>query len=150
MKFRPVSVAVVLLFVLAAPANIAFAGPTSAPTSQLVFEGSGSGTFNAQVMQFGFSARCYGANCVGALVLGGQNAAYPVTGTVSQVQQDTYMMAMSTSQITSNAPHISCSLVNSPPLTQGDTNTVTMTCSSPAGSGVSHQALVEVVSSGTN
>jgi hypothetical protein len=101
-------------------------------------------------MQFGFSVRCYGANCVGALVLGGQNAAYYVTGTVSQVQQDTYMISVSTPQITPNTPHVSCSLVNSPPMAQGETNTATMTCSSPAGTGVSHQALVEVVSPGNN
>ena len=148
MKSRPVSV--VLLFAVVVLANIAFAGSISGPTSQLIFEGSGSGTFNAQAMQFGFSARCYGANCVGALVLGGQNAAYNVTGTVSQVQQDTYMMSLSTSQITPNTPHVSCSLVNSPPMTPGETNTVTMTCSSPAGSGVSRQAMVEVVSPGSN
>ena len=149
MKSRRVSVAV-LLFAFVVLATIAFAGPTSGPTTQVMFEGSGSGTFNAQTMQFGFSARCYGANCVGALVLGGQNAAYYVTGTVSQVQQDTYMMSLSTPQITSKAQHVSCSLVNTPPVTTGDTNTVTMTCSSPAGSGVSHQALVEGVLPGSN
>jgi hypothetical protein len=150
MKSRPVSVAAVLLVAFAVSASIAFAGTSSGPASQLMFEGNGSGTFNSQSMQFGFSVRCYGANCVGALVLGSQNAAYYVTGTVSQVQQETYMISLSSPQITTNTPRVSCSLVNSPPMTPGETNTVTMTCSSPAGTGVSHQALVEVMSLGSN
>jgi hypothetical protein len=115
------------------------------PANQVVFEGTGSGTFNSQAMQFGFSVRCYGANCVGALVLGGPSTVSYVTGTVTQLQQDSYMVSLSTMPTASGTTHVSCSLANAPPITQGQTNTVTMTCSSPAGSGSSTDAMVEVL-----
>jgi hypothetical protein len=136
----------------------AFAIPNIAPLNQVVFEGNGSGTFNTEAMPFGFSVRCYGSNCVGAIIMGEASTVSYVTGTIAVVAQDTYMMSLSTSPATGattgptvhlNSPvTVSCSLVNSPPLTQGEGNKVTMTCSTPAGSGTSADAMVEVSSSG--
>jgi hypothetical protein len=153
MKPTPRIAALIWLLAFAFASIPAFAKPTSAPpANQMVFEGVGTGTFNARTMQFGFSVRCYGANCVGALVLGGPSAVTYVTGTVTQLQQDTYMLSVSAAPTANGTlpptgviPPISCSLANTPPLTQGETNTVTMTCSSPAGSGISTNAMVEVV-----
>jgi hypothetical protein len=155
MKPTPVVVLTfVLLFVCAFTSILAFAKTPSVPASQVVFEGIGSGTFNSQAMQFGFSVRCYGASCVGGLAFGGSGAVSYVTGTMTQLQQDTYMISLSTTQPPTGtlpptiSPTISCSLANSPPVTQGETNTVTMTCSSPVGSGTSTDAMVEVVAPG--
>jgi hypothetical protein len=152
MKPTPVIATFVLLLVCAFTSILAFAKTPTVPASQVVFEGVGSGTFNSQAMQFGFSVRCYGASCVGALVLGGPTALTYVTGTVTQLQPDTYMMSLSTIQSptgtlppTNSTPSISCSLANAPPVTQGETNTVTMICSSPVGSGTSTDAAVEVL-----
>lgn len=161
MKPRPVIAIVVLSIVGAISASIlAFARTSSVSTNQVTFKGSGSGTFNSQSSQFSFSVQCYGPNCVGALSFGGpsESSARPSTvnyvmGTVTQVQQDTYMMALSTPQAPAGTlpptgvPSISCSLANTPPITQGETNTVTETCSSPLGSGVSQDAVVEVAPS---
>ncbi len=151
MKPTPV-IAVFILLLLCAVPIVLVAKPVSAPAGQVVFEGTGTGVFNSQSMPFGFSVRCYSANCVGALVLGGPTSVSYVTGTVTLVQQDTYMMSVSTVQTATgalpptNGANISCSLANAPPITQGETNTVTMTCSSPAGSGTSTDATVAVVS----
>ncbi len=138
MKPTPIVAAFVLLLVCAFTSILAFAKTPAALTNQVWFEGVGSGTFNSKAMQFGFSVRCYGASCVGTLDLGGTSAGYVTTGTVTQLQQDTYMMSLSAT------PSISCSLANTPPITQGETNAVTMTCSSPAGSGISTDATIEV------
>jgi hypothetical protein len=153
MKPTPRIAALICLFAFAFASIAAFANPTSAPpANQMVFEGVGTGTFNAKTMQFGFSVRCYGANCVGALVLGGPSAVTYVTGTVTQLQQDSYMLSLSATPTANGTlpptqlpPSISCSLANTPPITQGETNAVTMTCSSPAGSGISNDAVVEVL-----
>jgi|SRR5208282_1923799 hypothetical protein len=140
MKPTPTIAAFVLLLVCAFTSVLAFAKTPAAPTNQVWFEGVGSGTFNSKAMQFGFSVRCYGTSCVGTLDLGGTSAeSYVTTGTVTQLQQDSYMMSLSAT------PSISCSLANTPPITQGETNAVTMTCSSPAGSGTSTDATVEVL-----
>lgn len=155
MKPTPIiAMTFVLLLVCALTNILVFAKTPSVPASQVVFEGVGSGTFNSQAMQFGFSVRCYGASCVGALAFGGPNALSYVTGTMSQLQQDAYMMSVSTTQSPTGtlpptiSPSISCSLANTPPVTQGETNTVTMTCSSPVGSGTSTDAMVEVLTPG--
>jgi len=152
MKPTPRIAVFVLLLVCAFMSILAFAKTSPVPTNQVVFEGVGSGTFNSQAMQFGFSVRCYGTSCVGALVLGGPSAVSYVTGTVTQLQQDGYMMSLSATPTpngtlppTNATPSISCSLANTPPITQGETNTVTMTCSSPVGSGTSTDATVEVL-----
>jgi hypothetical protein len=152
MKPTPITAAFLLLLVCAFTSVLAFAKTPPAPANQVVFEGAGSGTFNSQVMPFGFSVRCYGTSCVGALVMGSPSAVSYVTGTVTQLQQDTYMMSLSSTPIangtlppTNGAPTISCSLANTPPITQGETNTVNMTCSSPVGNGISTDAVVEVL-----
>jgi hypothetical protein len=138
-------------------------------SKQIVFEGVGTGTFNSRTMQFDFSVRCYGDNCVGALAFAtpGKSAVNYVTGTVTQFQPNTYvqpayMMSLSSPPSPTTAPPplsappypptappssagtVSCSLVNTPPVTDGETNNVTMTCSAPAGTGISKTAMVLV------
>jgi hypothetical protein len=152
------------LFILCAGVLSALAqGPVpSVPTNhQIMFAGNGSGTFSSQPVPFKFSAQCYGSYCVGALAFGPINAAKYVnyvTGTVVQLPQpDSYMMSLSTPQPppgtsppNTNIPRISCSLANHPPITQGQTNTVTVSCSAPAGTGVSNHAMVVAPSSTNN
>ncbi len=151
MKSIPL-VAMLLLSLVCALPILVFAKATSSP-GQILFEGTGSGTFNSQEMPFGFSVRCYGANCVGAVALGSSSSVSYVTGTVVQVQQDTYMLSVSSSKVPSGtlppstSPNVACSLVNAAPITSGGTNTVTMTCSSPAGSGAATDAIVDVIPS---
>lgn len=170
MKFKAVIAGIALSFVCAISASILAFGKPSPSVNLVAFEGVGSGTFNSQQTQFIFSVRCYGVNCAGAIEFGSPSTAAAVnyvTGTVTEVQQDTYMMSLSTPQAPGGTlppngtmppspagtlppgtmpptilPVISCSLVNSPPITQGQTNTVTMNCSSPAGTGVSQNAVV--------
>ena len=150
MKPTPVIAMFLLLMICTFPILLS-ARATPSPSGQILFEGIGSGTFNSQAMPFGFSIRCYGTNCVGAIGLGSSNTVSYVTGTVVQVQQDTYMLSVSSAQTPtgtlppSTPPSVACSLVNTPPITSGGANTVTMTCSSPAGSGTSTDAIVDVV-----
>lgn len=148
MKPTPVIAALALAITFSA---FAFAAPFSAPTTQVMFQGTGTGTFNAKATPFAFSIRCYGTNCVGALSLGEVSDVAYVTGTVTQVQPETYMMSVSSTSPTGRAfpaaspANMSCSLVNTPPIAKGDGNTVTVTCSTPAGSGSSTDATVEVM-----
>jgi len=159
MKPRLIIATVALLAACALSTGIlAYAQQPSVSTNQIMFEGAGSGTFNSRQMPFNFSVRCYGANCVGALVFAnpGKSLVNYVSGTVIQLQPNMYMMSLSTPPSPTAAPPsptpmaapptpvntVSCSLVNAPPVTEGDTNTVTMTCSSPAGSGTSQSATV--------
>ena len=152
MTLRPTIAAVALLAACAVSAGVLAHGqqpPISA--NQIMFEGVGSGTFNSRQMQFDFSVRCYGGNCVGGLAFAGQPgklAVNFVSGTVTQLQPSMYMMSLSTplpppaAAPPSSAGTVSCSLVNAPPVTEGQTNTVTMSCSAPAGSGSSQNAIV--------
>ena len=143
MKPTPVIAALV---VAVACSTFAFA----APTNQVMFEGNGTGTFNSRTVPFSFSIHCYGTNCVGAVSMGNNNSTY-VSGTVTQVQQETYMMSVSSGPPSgiraslAGPANMSCSLVNTPPIVKGGGNTVTITCSSPAGSGTSTDALVEAL-----
>jgi hypothetical protein len=149
MKPTPV-IALVVLSLVTVFSISAYAAPIVVPLNGVMFEGSGTGAFNSQAMPFGFSVRCYGNNCAGAIILGDANAVAYVTGTVTVVEQDTFMMSLSTSAVASPSVHLgspatmSCSLVNSPPIAQGEANKVTMTCSTPAGNGTSSNAMVEV------
>ena len=152
---KPTPIVVLLAVSLVSALSIcASAAPSIAPLNGVVFEGNGTGTFNSQAMPFGFSVRCYGNNCVGAVLLGDANTAAYVTGTVTVVEQDTYMMSVSTSPAAGGSVHfgspvtLSCSLMNSPPIAEGESNKVTMTCSTPAGSGISSNAMVEVFAPG--
>jgi hypothetical protein len=148
MKFGMTLAAVALLAACAVSTSVLAYGQQSLPpTNQIMFEGVGSGTFNSHQMNFNFSVRCYGSSCVGAFVFAkpGKSVVNYVTGTVTQPQPNMYMMSLSTRPSPTAVPPsetVSCSLVNTPPVTQGETNTVTMSCSSPAGSGSSQNAVV--------
>ncbi len=165
MTLKHMIAAVALWAVCALSAGVLAYGqqpPTS--KNQIMFEGVGSGTFNSRQMQFDFSVRCYGDNCVGALAFAkpGKSAVNYVSGTVIQLQPNMYMMSLSVPPSPTTAPPslsappspptappssagtVSCSLVNTPPVTDGETNTVTMSCSAPAGSGSSQNAMVLV------
>jgi hypothetical protein len=146
-RFGNMIAAVALLAACAVSTSVlAYGQQSSPPSNQIMFEGVGSGTFNSHQTNFDFSVRCYGSSCVGAFVFPkpGKSVVNYVSGTVTQLQPGMYMMSLSTPSPTSAPPSqtVSCSLVNAPPVTQGETNTVTMSCSTPAGSGSSQNAVV--------
>ncbi len=157
MKPRSIVATVTLLLVSAIVGSVLAYGKPSVSANQITFQGNGSGTFNSQQMPFSVSVQCYGSSCVGALAFPGSSTPSPtaaiyVTGTVTQLQQDSYMMSVSSRQPPAgtlpptSASSVSCSLANTPPVVTGEANTVSMSCSSPVGTGVSHDAIVVVPS----
>ena len=108
-------------------------------SEQVVFSGTGFGDFGP----FGFWVWCAVDShnpyddCNGAMYFYGLHLTKHVDGTVSEPADDQYLMDLS-----SRDGSIVCSLENEPPILQGPHNTVTATCSNPAGSGSSTNAVV--------
>jgi hypothetical protein len=121
---------------------------------QIVFSGTGFGTFTpsggtATPSPFGFWIWCededaanpYASFCGGSIyvyALGLTKGVFGVTSDTGLPSGSHRIHAWSRDGL------INCDLVNSPPVTSGPTNTVTMTCSAPAGSGVSTNSVVVI------
>ena len=112
---------------------------------QIVFSGVGFGTFNATPSPFGFWIWCedddadnpYAGACAGSIYVYALGLTRGVFGFVSGDGPHTM-------HVHSSDNAISCTLTNTLPVTRGPTNTVSMSCSSPAGSGVSTNSVVVV------
>lgn len=152
MKIKPFLATLCLLLV---PAGVmqtpkASAQQLAQPTTATVaFQGTGTATLNSKQVPFGFAIRCYGAQCAGALSFG-SNSAHYVTGTVREIQPEMFLISVSDSATAlPSSGSSSCGLVNHPPVTQGQTNKVTMTCAAPALTATSNNAMVIVSAAST-
>src|SRR2546425_4489064 len=114
-------------------------------SEQVVFSGTGFGNFAGTPSPFGFWIWCeatshnpYAGNCAGSMYfyalglvkhVGGDNA-------ITEPQDGQYVITIS-----SRDGSVGCTLINTPPITQGPTNTVSVSCSAPGGGGASTNAV---------
>jgi hypothetical protein len=68
----------------------------------------------------------------------------PVTGSVQSLSADTYRMSVTSPPSRGFPGGVSCTLTNTPPVTNGPANEVTATCTSPEGTGTALNAVVAV------
>jgi hypothetical protein len=122
----------------------ASAGSSANSSEQIVFSGTGSGTFSYTNSAVGFWIWCQNSNPAGAPYSGAcQGAMYfyelgittHVFGEVSELSPWNYEMDVT------NGSNVSCALRNTTEV-KGPHNTVTIWCSSPSGSGSSSSAVV--------
>jgi hypothetical protein len=125
-------------------ALLAMATPASAARhEQVVFSGEANGTFAGSPPDVGFWIWCavdeagnYD-DCNGAIHFDASIPSEHVAGEVAGTGEDVYAMDVSSSD-----GSVDCTLTNTPPITSGPTNTVTISCSSPSGSAVTSTAVV--------
>ena len=141
-----------LLLALAAILWLASGGVALAANNseQVVFSGTGGGTFSSTSTPFGFWIWCesegsstqpgpqYIGRCSGAMYFYALGIVRGVQGTVAG-SSGAYMMSVSSADAA-----VSCALTNTAPATKGPTNTVTVACSAPAGGGTSTNSVVKV------
>jgi hypothetical protein len=114
-------------------------GAFAAQHEQVVFSGEAEGSFEVEfwiwcaVDQSGNYDDCNGAVRFDDLHL-----ARHVEGEVAEVGEDVYQMDVASTRDDS----VSCTLTNSPPITNGPTNTVTVDCTTPGGSAVGTDVVV--------
>ena len=117
--------------------------PVQPLTATVAFQGSATAILGSKEMPFGFSISCYGGRCAGALSFGPNTAQY-VTGTVRALLPEMFLISVSKAKGLPSSTSMSCALVNHPPITQGQTNKVTITCAAPAFTATSDNAMVSV------
>jgi hypothetical protein len=124
------------------------AAPAFAASEQVVFSGTGSGTFGGTATPVGFWIWCqatnpnppYVGNCNGAMTFNALSTTkHVMEGSITEIAEGQYQIVVLSSDGTVN-----CTLVNSPPPVSGPHNTVTISCSAPSGSGTSTSAVVNV------
>jgi len=126
---------------LAVPVAILAGTPaaSAARSEQVVFSGTSVGDFGP----VGFWVWCTVDShnpyddCNGAMSFSGLQMTKHVDGYVEETADDQYVM-----DVESSDGSIDCMLTNAPPIVSGPHNTVTVTCSAPAGSGTSTNAVV--------
>jgi hypothetical protein len=135
-----------LLAVTVLPASTAFA----ASSEQVVFSGTGLGTFNNTPTPFGFWIWCEGSSsnpyqgqCSGSMYFYALGITkHVVDGSITELAEGQYSITV----VSARDNTIDCTLVNGPPIppVRGPANTVTATCNPPAGTGTSVNAVVTV------
>ncbi len=125
-------------------------GPTAraASSGQVVFSVnvlSGFGTFAGTPTPVGFWVWCeaestnpYQGECNGSLYFYALGGPQHVTGTIRELAPDQYQMHVT------SAGGFDCRLTNVLPVTSGPTNTVTLSCTSPAGTTTVPNVVVNV------
>jgi hypothetical protein len=118
-------------------------------SEQVVFSGTAAGVFNDTSTPVGFwiwceadSANSYVGECNGAMHFNGLGLTkhvIDVDGGIIELAEGQYQITVG-----STDGSVACTLTNTLPVTQGPTNTVTVTCTSPAGTGSSTTAVVRV------
>jgi hypothetical protein len=119
-------------------------------SEQIIFSGTGFGTFNDTASPFGFWIWCqdaesstpYAGECNGAMYFYALGITKGVEGEVeeSETTPGVYTMTVSSRKGSS----VSCQLTNEIPIASGPSNTVDVTCVTPSGSGQSTNAVVNV------
>jgi hypothetical protein len=114
-------------------------------SEQIVFSGTGFGDFGP----FGFWIWCqdpesstpYAEECAGAMYFYALHITKGVEGDVAEGPDGIYTMTVQSRK----GDSVACTLVNdSEELTAGPTNSITVTCSAPAGTGTSDNAVINV------
>jgi len=128
--------------------SVAMAAPgqgTDRHSEQIVFSGTGFGDFGP----FGFWIWCqdpesstpYAEECAGAMYFYALHLTKGVEGDVEEPSEGIYRMTVHSRK----GDSISCTLENvEEELMHGPTNEVTVTCSSPGGTGTSDNAVINV------
>ena len=116
-------------------------------STQVVFSGTGSGTFNNTTTLFDFWIWCEGASsnsyvgaCSGSVYFYVLGITRPVSGTVTGANSLFTMNVASPGK----TPVVSCTLSNVAEPSSGPTNAVNISCTAPSGSGGSTNAVVIV------
>jgi hypothetical protein len=124
---------------------------TAEAAEQIVFSGTGSGTFDGTETPFGFWIWCedeeannpYAEECNGAMYFYGLGITKGVKGDVEEISEGVYEMTVASRK----GSFVSCQLRNvllDDEPTSGPTNTVQVDCTTPSGSGQSTNAVVVV------
>jgi hypothetical protein len=77
-------------------------------------------------------------DCAGAVRLEDQGLVRHVEGEVAEIDDEVYQMEVASTRDGS----VACTLTNVPPILHGPHNTVDVSCTSPAGSGTTDEAVV--------
>jgi hypothetical protein len=116
-------------------------------STQVVFSGTGSGTFNAKATPFGFWIWCEGSSsnpyvgaCSGSIYFYALGITRPVSGTATG-SDSLFTMTVHSRGTT---PVVSCTLNNPNAPVSGPHNTVDVSCTAPSGSGSVTNAVVVV------
>ena len=118
-------------------------------SEQIIFSGTGFGTFNETPSPFGFWIWCqdedsstpYAGECAGAMYFYALGITKGVEGEVIELSEGIYQMTVASRKGSS----VSCQLTNAnEELNHGPSNTVDVTCTTPSGSGQSTNAVVNV------
>jgi hypothetical protein len=139
------AIAMLLLIAQSAPAQ------SSNSSKQVVFSGGGVFSYtvaNPPDKHFGFWIWCegestnpYHGQCSGAMYFYSLLAATKhVAGGVTELSEGVYQMTVASTIDDS----VSCTLTNAAPPTHGPSNTVTVLCTAPEGTGSSTNAVVNV------
>lgn len=119
-------------------------------SEQVVYSGTGAGTFGGTGSAFGFWVWCeadssnpYTSFCTGSVYIYSLGLVRGVKGSVSENPDHVYH-----AMVSSTDGAIACSLTNALPITSGPTNTVTADCTAPTGGGMSTNAVVVVTGPG--
>jgi len=117
-------------------------------SEQIIFSGTGFGTFNDTPSAFGFWIWCqdadsstpYAAECNGAMYFYALGITKGVNGEVNELSPGVYQMTVASR----NGSSVSCQLTNETPIASGPSNTVDVACVTPSGAGQSTNAVVNV------
>ncbi|SRR6266487_2910651 len=129
--------------------TISLASPAFAASSeQVVFSGTGSGTFGGTGTQFGFWIWCeatstnpYQGECNGSMYFYALHITkHVVDGSITELAEGQYQIVVHSTLDNT----VSCTLLNTPPPVNGPHNTVTASCTAPQGTGTSTTAVVTV------
>jgi hypothetical protein len=123
---------------------------SSSHSEQVIFSGTGFGTFGGTATPFGFwiwceadSGNSYVGQCNGAMYFYALGIVkHVVDGSITELADGVYSINVLSSADTT----VNCTLVNGAPPVKGPNNTVTATCTAPAtaGVGTSGSAVVNV------
>ena len=139
----------VMALVVGIAATLLLSQPVMAQSAstQVVFSGTGSGTFGGKTTPFGFWIWCEGGSsntyvgaCRGAMYFYALGITRPVSGTATGSGSLFTMTVHSPGQ----TPVVNCTLNNPNAPVSGPHNTVDVSCSAPSGSGAVTNAVVVV------
>ncbi len=142
---------VLVIFGFAAAASAAPGQGGDHHAEQIVFSGTGFGTFNGTPGPFGFWIWCededasnpYAEECNGAIYFYALGITKGVEGDVEEISEGVYQMTV----MSRKGSSVSCTLTNvleDDEPSSGPTNTVMVNCTAPNGSGQSTNSVVVV------
>jgi hypothetical protein len=128
---------------LAASTLFSSSSAFAAKHEQVVFSGEADGVFGSTSTDVGFWIWCIvdeaGSydDCSGAIAIDELHLTKHVEGDVAEIDDDVYQM-----DVASSDGSVACTLTNTPPIAQGPSNRVDISCTSPSGSASTTGAVV--------